>query len=133
MKIHVGNFFTPVKDNIVKVSIAIGRPNNFTGPEIDILKPTWNMVNSHKIGKDVKTKLFYGDEEYKCDYYQLLIDRRIGELNSFLIKQYKQFLYEYKIKDGQEMELCCWCNSGSFCHRNLVYDMLEDNLKGHCL
>lgn len=91
---------------IKSASSAIGR----------YLAPTKSMVYGYKAGQGDARFIRYSplsDAEYTKRYYELLRPR---------YKNSPELFHELLRRD--KVILCCYCATGSFCHRHLAADIL---------
>lgn len=72
-----------------------------------VLAPTWDMVMGLKRGTLTET-------QYTGQYLALTRERFANNRAPF-----------YQILAMPEVVLCCFCQSGAFCHRHLAVDILE--------
>ena len=87
------------------ISIAIKSPDWFDGPSYSDLFPKWDMINAFKKTRD--------EDEYVTAYYSEILSKLDPE----------------KVwEDLKDKTLLCWERSGSFCHRRIVADWLENTL-----
>lgn len=88
----------------------LGRENN-----IDVLTPTQELVYGHKSFSNVQRFMKYtpvDDQEYTKAYIELLNQRRA-----------KRWFDALDVE--QEMTICCFCRQGNFCHRKILFRLLQ--------
>lgn len=84
-------------------------------PEGRVMAPTWEMVQQFKVGQ-------LTEKEYAEQYLALLRARWKDS------EQRKQFISILKM---ESVTLCCYCQSGAFCHRLLAADILSKIAASH--
>lgn len=89
-----------------QISIARSTPKGFKGSRLDELMPSWELINNYKSGA-------LTEEEYEDTYYREVLNK----LSAIEV-------YE-KLKGKV---ICCYEDSGVFCHRHIVMNWLLANL-----
>jgi uncharacterized protein YeaO (DUF488 family) len=89
------------------VSISLSTPKWYQCKEYKKLAPTWELIKKYKSDRD---------EEYYIEHYY---------------KNILNFLDAKKVYEelGENAVLLCWEKSGDFCHRRIVAEWLEKELK----
>lgn len=93
----------------VPLSISQGPPKWYTGPQLKLLAPPWELVN--KAAR-------YTKEQYTAEFHRLVLD----QLDP--IEVYQAIIAEYT----DDVVLLCFEeieNPGDFCHRRMVAEWLE--------
>jgi hypothetical protein len=136
MKIHTGNFWMPVPEESMKISVANSVPPGFRADErgpfdnsrllykLRLLIPDWSIVVDYKEGKidDIKYT-----ENYTTKLYEKLqVNDRIS-LGEKIVEHFLDLSERFFCNNFQ---LCCWEPRDKFCHRFIVYDLLPDKYRG---
>lgn len=91
------------------IGISASVPKGFTGPHMTVLAPSWDLLERYKKGE--MTKMQYADE-----YITLLESRNLTP----------QIIYD---SIPHAAILLCYEKPGEFCHRRVLAEWLEINLK----
>jgi len=136
MKVHVGNFWSKPPNGCKKVSIARSTP-----PGQDCLL-AWELAPSYPLLKGYKDGTITW-AEYEARYYEEIASNLEdnGHPSAFISHQVTKYLEQIKVRYGfEEIMLCCWERRKSVeereikpCHRDLIYAMLPDDVKGESL
>lgn len=106
------SYFGNIKNVKNPLAICGKSPEWYVGPEHKKLAPKWSFFKDYKDGKIDKNGYI---EKYNELVLSQLDPKRVYE---YLVNTY-----------GEDVTLLCWEKPGEFCHRRLIAEWLEENLK----
>lgn len=91
------------------IAVTKQRPKNWPHESKPILGPSWRLLKAYKNG-------YITQEEFKKRY---LAEMRHLYRSTTILKSFA------KESMTDDIVLCCYCKQGSFCHRDILKEILE--------
>ena len=107
--IHTASIFDKEKPKGRLIAVTKQRPKNWPHECKPIFGPSWNLLKSYQGG-------YITQEKFKERY---LTEMRHLYRSTTILKTFAQECIE------QDVVLCCYCKQGTFCHRDILKQILE--------